>query len=121
MTRAGIDALAGRLPGAVLSGPGELDAWKVGGRMFACFGHAAARATNTEAVSVKCPDVETAEMLIGAGAAGKAAYFHRSWVSLPIPDLAEDEARHRLAVSYDAVRAGLPAAQRRALPPREDA
>ena len=121
MTRGEIDALAAAMPGAVLSGPGELDAWKVGGKMFACFGHEETRAENTEAVSLKCPDVETAEMLIEAGAAAKARYFHRSWVSLSIPGLEHDEARHRLAVSYDKVRAGLPAAQRKALPPRKGA
>ncbi|PRY94593.1 putative DNA-binding protein (MmcQ/YjbR family) [Hasllibacter halocynthiae] len=121
VARGEIDAICAAFPGAVLSGPGELDAWKVGGKMFACFGHEETRTENAAAVSVKCPDVETAEMLIGTGAAGKAAYFHRSWVSLSMPDLRPDEARHRLAVSYDKVRAGLPAATRGTLAPREGA
>ena len=119
MTRADFDTICSEMPGAVLSGPGELDAWKVGGKMYACFGHAEQRAANTDAASVKCPDVETATMLIDAGAARKAAYFHRSWVTLDLPDLAEDEARHRIAVSYDTIRASLKRAERDALPPRE--
>lgn len=121
MTRAEFDRLCAELPGAVLSGPGELDAWKVGGKMFACFGHVDTRDRNTETASVKCPDVETASMLIDAGAAAKAAYFHRSWVSLSLPDLEPDEARHRLAVSYDTIRASLKKADRDALPQRETA
>ena len=121
MTRADFDTLCAAMPGAVLSGPGELDAWKVGGRMFACFGHAESRAENTEAASVKCPDVETAAMLIDAGAARKAAYFHRSWVTVDLAPLEADEARHRIAVSYDTIRASLKKAERDALPPREEA
>lgn len=112
MTRAEFDAICAAQPGAVLSAAGELDAWKVGGKMFACFGHTDNRETNTEAASVKCPDVETAEMLIDAGAARKAAYFHRSWVSLDLAGLTPDEARHRIEVSYDTVRAGLSKALR---------
>lgn len=121
MTRPDFDAICARMPGAVLSGPGELDAWKVGGKMFACFGHVETRAQNTESASVKCPDVETATMLIDAGVASKAAYFHRSWVSLALPGLDDDEARHRIAVSYDTVRASLKKSERDALPPRETA
>ena len=113
-----MDALCEAMPGAVLSGPGELDAWKVGGKMFACFGHEETRAENTGHVSVKCPDVETAQMLIDAGAAEKAAYFHRSWVSLALPATAMDEAAHRIGVSYDTIRAGLPKKTRDALPER---
>ena len=115
MTRAEFDRLCGSHPGSVLSGAGELDAWKVGGKMFACFGHEETRAANTAEVSVKCPDVETASMLIEAGAAGKAAYFHRSWVSLDLAALDADEAAHRIAVSYETVKAGLPKKIREAL------
>ncbi|MFW5654062.1 MAG: MmcQ/YjbR family DNA-binding protein [Roseicyclus sp.] len=97
-----------RHPGATLSGPGELDAWKVGGRMFACFGHVDRRAENTEAASVKCPDMETAAMLIEAGVASRAPYFHRSWVQLALDGLAPEVAAHRIAVSYDTVRTSLP-------------
>ena len=119
MTRADFDTICAEMPGAILSGQGELDAWKVGGKMFACFGHAETRADNTDAASVKCPDVETAAMLIDAGAARKASYFHRSWITLDLGPLDEDEARHRIAVSYDTIRAGLKRAERDALPPRE--
>ena len=115
MTRAEFDTLCAAHPGATLSGPGELDAWKVGGKMFACFGHEEARAANTETASVKCPDVETAEMLIGAGAATKAPYFHRSWVQLDLPSLDAEEAAHRIAVSYDTIVKGLPKSMREAL------
>jgi hypothetical protein len=69
MTRAEFDALCAAHPGATLSGPGELDAWKVGGKMFACFGHEEERAANTEHVAVKTRRQRTAAMLIDAGAA----------------------------------------------------
>ena len=107
MTRGQFDSLCAAHPGATLSGAGELDAWKVGGKMFACFGHTDTRETNTDRASVKCPDVETAQMLIDTGAAEKAAYFHRSWVSLALDALDPEEARHRIAVSYDTVFGGL--------------
>ena len=116
MTRAQFDTLCAAHPGATLSGPGELDAWKVGGKMFACFGHADAREANVDHASVKCPDAETAAMLIDAGAAARAPYFHRSWVRLHLPSLDEGEAAHRVAVSYAAVRAGLPRKVRDGLP-----
>lgn len=115
MTRAEFDALCAAHPGAVLSGVGELDAWKVGGKMFACFGHVETRAANTATVSVKCPDVKTAQMVIDAGAASKAAYFHRSWVSLDLAALDQDEAAHRIAVSYASVATSLPKKIREAL------
>ena len=115
MTRDAFDAICAAHPGAVLSGPGELDAWKVGGKMFACFGHEEKRAVNTDHVAVKCPDVDTAAMLIDAGAARKAPYFHKSWVQLDLPSLETDEARHRISVSYDVIRRGLPKSVREAL------
>ncbi|MEM1074783.1 MAG: MmcQ/YjbR family DNA-binding protein [Pseudomonadota bacterium] len=115
MTRTDFDAICAAHPGAALSGRGELDAWKVGGKMFACFGHSEQRAQNTDKVSVKCPDSETATMLIEAGAAKKAPYFHRSWVQLDLPTLRNDEARHRVGVSYDTILRGLPKAVREAL------
>ena len=116
--RATIDGICDALPGTRLAGPpGELVIWKVGEKMFACFGDFEDRG----AVAVKCPDTDTAAMLIEAGAARKAAYFHRSWVELPYETTSDDEARHRLHVSYDTVRAGLKKAVRDALPEREDA
>jgi predicted DNA-binding protein (MmcQ/YjbR family) len=119
VTRAEIDALCAARPGATLSGPGELDAWKVGRKMFACFlGEAATPSSPTDGAtgfSVKCADVETAAMLIDAGVAVRAPYFHRSWVRLPFEDLTPDEAAHRIAVSCEAIRAGLPERVREAL------
>jgi predicted DNA-binding protein (MmcQ/YjbR family) len=76
--------------------------------MFACFGHAENRAENIETVSVKCADVESAEMLIDAGVAQTAKYFHRSWVTLALERLEPGEAEHRVAVSYDTVALKLP-------------
>ena len=116
VTRQGFDTICSDLPAAVLSGPGELDAWKIGGKMFACFGHVDERATNTEHVTVKVPDVETAEMLIDAGAADKPPYFRGSWVRLAFDDLGEDDARHRARVSYGVVRSGLTKKAQAALP-----
>lgn len=115
MTRTQFDSLCKTHPGATLSGPGELDAWKVGGKMFACFGHADKRDANTDHVAVKCADAETAAMLIDAGTAHKAPYFHRSWVQLDLVSLRQDEARHRIAISYDTIRHGLPKSIREAL------
>ncbi|MEM6308376.1 MAG: MmcQ/YjbR family DNA-binding protein, partial [Pseudomonadota bacterium] len=104
VTRHEIDALCAAHPGARQGHPPEeLSCWKVGGKMFACF----SSATDTNGVSVKCPDTETAAMLIDAGAAIKARYFHKSWVTLPFAQLTLDEATHRIAVSYDKIRSGL--------------
>ena len=113
MSRDIVNAICAGFPGAENSDPwgGGHDAWKVGGKMFACIG-----AVN-EAVAVKCPDIETAEMLIEAGEGLKARYFHRSWLLLPYEGMGEAAVAHRLAVSYDAVRAGLPKSVRAALPP----
>lgn len=104
-------AIASTLPGAGVSDPwgGGHDAWKVGGKMFASIG------TIATGVSVKCPDVETATMLIEAGVAERARYFHRSWVTLP-HTVSDDDLRHRLLTSYRLIRAGLPAAMRKSLP-----
>ena len=100
-------------PGAQKSDPwgGGHDAWKIGGKMFACIGAVA------PGVSVKTPDTDTAQMLIDAGVGTKAPYFHRSWISLPetTPD---DELGHRLAVAYDTIRAGLSKKAQATLPPR---
>lgn len=115
VTRDQIDTICGSYPGARLALPPELVSWKVGEKMFATFGDFG----EDSGVSVKCPDVETAAMLIDAGEAEKAPYFHRSWVRLPFDSTAEDFARHRLGISYDTVRAGLKKAARDALPQRE--
>jgi predicted DNA-binding protein (MmcQ/YjbR family) len=102
------------LPGAEVSDPwgGGHDAWKVGGKMFALIGAVA------PGVAVKCRDVETAEMLKEAGAAETAKYLHRSWVRLPEKAPAQ-ELRDRITLSYDLIRAGLPASVRKELASRE--
>jgi predicted DNA-binding protein (MmcQ/YjbR family) len=114
MTRARVDAICRTLPGAELSDPwgGGHDAWKVGGKMFACIG------ATVPGVSVKADSIEVAQMLIEAGVGIKAPYFHRSWVLLP-DAVADDELRHRLVTSYRLVRSGLPKKVQAALPPFE--
>jgi len=114
MIRAATRAICETLPGAEVSDPWGCvhDALKVGGKLFACIG---ARQTG---LSVKTDSVETAEMLIAAGVAERAPYFHRSWVHLP-EGTAEDELRHRLLRSYDLIRAALPKKLQAALPPRD--
>ncbi|MBE1285326.1 MAG: MmcQ/YjbR family DNA-binding protein [Rhodobacteraceae bacterium] len=103
MARDRINAICSQFPGAEKSDPwgGGHDAWKIGGKMFACIG------AKLPGVSVKCPDVETAELLIETGRARKAPYFHKSWVNLGW-ETPEDELVHRLAVAYDEIRAKLP-------------
>lgn len=109
--RARVAAVAAPLPGAAVDDPwgGGHGAWKVGGKMFACIGAV------LPGVAVKCPDIDTAGMLIAAGAAARAPYFHRSWVLLP-EDVPDADLRHRILTSYRLVRAGLPAAVRKAVP-----
>ena len=109
-----VDRICDPLPGAHWADPmeGQIASWKIGGKMFACYGD------DRPGVSVKTADTETARNLIDMGIAEKAAYFHRSWVRLP-ESIALDEARYRIYASYDLIRAKLPAAVRTALPPRE--
>ena len=111
--RARVASICNPLPGAEVSDPwgGGHDAWKVGGKMFACIGAV------TPGVAVKCPDIETAEMLKSVGVAQHAPYFHKSWVLLP-EDADGDELFGRIVQSYDIVRAKLPAKIRKALPQR---
>lgn len=103
MSRDLVNAICRELPGAEVSDPwgGGHDAWKVGGKMFACMG------VIMTGVSVKTDSIETAQMLIEAGIGAKAPYFHRSWINVPW-DSAEDELRHRILSSYRLVRATLP-------------
>ena len=103
MSRDLVNRICAALPGAEVSDPwgGGHDCWKVGGKMFAVTG-----AINPT-VSVKTDSIDTAEMLIEAGAAQRAAYMHRSWVALPL-DAPEDELRHRIDVSYHIIRKTLP-------------
>ena len=103
MSRDIVNRFCATLPGAEVSDPwgGGHDAWKVGGKMFACTGAV------MPGVSVKTSDIETAEMLIASGVAVRAPYFHRSWVNLPW-GTEEDEICHRLAESYRLIRTALP-------------
>lgn len=79
MSRARVNQICATYPGAAVSDPwgGGHDAWKVGGKLFACIG-----AIQT-GVAVKTDSVETAQMLIDAGVGERAPYFHRPWIYLP--------------------------------------
>ncbi|MBR9842142.1 MAG: MmcQ/YjbR family DNA-binding protein, partial [Rhodobacteraceae bacterium] len=113
MSRQTVNALCAALPGAECSepfGPGH-DVWKVGGKIFA-----AISAQNT-GVSLKTPDVDTAQMLIDAGIGTRAPYFHRSWIHLPL-DANPDEMRHRIETAYTIIRASLTKKAQAALPPQ---
>jgi predicted DNA-binding protein (MmcQ/YjbR family) len=102
MSRDLVNMLCAGHRGATASDPTtELDSWKVGGKMFACFGD------RIDGVALKTDSVETAQMLIDAGAATKAPYFHKSWVLVPF-DSPKDELQHRIAMSYDIILKGLP-------------
>jgi predicted DNA-binding protein (MmcQ/YjbR family) len=105
MTRAVVAAACAALPGAEVSDPwgGGHDAWKVGGKIFALVG-----AQEHHGVNVKCPDVETATLLIDLGVAERAPYLHASWVRLPWGRVSDAELAERVAASYRLVRAGLP-------------
>ena len=114
--RTKVNAFCATLPGSEVWDPwgGGHDTWKVGGKMYASMGAV------LPGVSVKTADVETATMLIDAGVATKAKYFHRSWVTLP-EDTEDDELQHRIVTSYDIIRSGLTKKAQAALPPREGA
>lgn len=114
MSRETINEICATLPGAEKSDPwgGGHDAWKIGGKMFACIG------ATLPSVSVKTRDIETAQMLIDAGVGAKAPYFHRSWILLPF-ETEREELSHRLTASYDLVRASLTRKLQNTLPPRE--
>lgn len=91
------------LPGADWSDPwgGGHDAWKVGGKMFACIGPA------NDGVSVKTPSIEDAALLIEMERAVRAPYFHRSWVRVDWDAVPVDELRDRIETSYRIVFGGL--------------
>ena len=114
VTRALVNRHCATLPGAEHSDPwgGGHDAWKVGGKLFAVVG-----AMEDHGVSVKCPDVETAALLIEMGRAVRAPYFHRSWVNIPWTSVADEELTDRLTISYRIIRASLPKKVQAALAP----
>ncbi|PUB19328.1 MmcQ/YjbR family DNA-binding protein [Yoonia sediminilitoris] len=102
MSRALVNSICAAMPGATAADhTTELDSWKVGGKIFACFGE------RIDGVCTKTDSIETAQMLINAGAASKAPYFHKSWVLVSF-DSDADELRHRLKSSYDIIVKGLP-------------
>jgi predicted DNA-binding protein (MmcQ/YjbR family) len=103
MSRDLINAICRTFPGAEVSDPwgGGHDAWKVGGKMFACIG------AIQPGVSVKTDSIMSAEMLIEFGVGTRAPYFHRSWIHLPF-DTPEDMLRHRLGESYGLIKKTLP-------------
>ena len=105
MTRALVNAYAATLPGASVSDPwgGGHDTWKVGGKMFAGVG-----ARDDHGVDVKCPDIETAQLLIEIGRARCARYLHASWVTVPSGVVEDAEMCDRILISYRLIRAGLP-------------
>ena len=98
-----VNTICAGLAGAARSDPwgGGHDAWKVGGKMFACIG------SMGDGVSVKTPSVEDAALLIEMGRARSAPYFHRSWVNVDWQAVPEDELRDRLRTSYRIVFSGL--------------
>lgn len=110
-----LDTICETLPGAVKTDPwgGGHDAWKVGEKMFATIG------IKEDGVSVKCPDIETAEMLTEAGAGIKAPYFHKSWIRLNL-DVTDDDLKHRVVTSYDLIRNSLTKKKQAELPPRPE-
>lgn len=111
MEIATIDTICAGFPGAVRAAPseGEIESWKVGGKMFACF------AASRDGVTVKTASVEAAAFLIEIGIGRKARYFHRSWVLLPFSLEDEEELAHRLKTSYDLIVGKLTKAARAAL------
>lgn len=112
MSRELVNEICAAQPGAECSDPwGEgHNCWKIGGKIFALTG-----AVN-ESVAVKTRSIEEAEVLIQTGVAHKAAYFHRSWIALPL-DSAPDELGHRIRVSYRAIRGSLSKKLQAELPP----
>lgn len=114
MSRQLVNDICKSLPGAEWSDPwgGGHDAWKVGGKMFACIG------MKEDGVSVKTPSIDDASFLIDMGRATKAPYFHRSWVRVDWDVIAPDELRARIETSYDIVFAGLTKKRQREIGPR---
>ncbi len=111
MSRETVNEICRALPGAEWSDPwgGGHDAWKVGGKLFACIGVA------NDGVSVKTPSIEDATLLIEMHRAHRAPYFHRSWVRVDWDTIPEDELRDRIETSYRIVFAGLTKKAQRAI------
>ncbi|MGR3501491.1 MmcQ/YjbR family DNA-binding protein [Pseudaestuariivita sp.] len=103
MTRDTIDHICAALPGATWADPagGHHGSWTVGGKMFAHIGQ------HADGVSVKTSSTEIAQLMIEAGDAIRAPYFHKSWVRLPL-DADPAFLRERIEASYHIIRAKLP-------------
>jgi predicted DNA-binding protein (MmcQ/YjbR family) len=80
----------------------EHDVWKIGGKVFAIV------SKPRGSVSMKCADIESAQMLIESGAAHKAPYCHASWAMVVYGEMPDDELRARLTASYLIMRKSLP-------------
>ncbi|MGV6820533.1 MAG: MmcQ/YjbR family DNA-binding protein [Parvularcula sp.] len=111
MDRAFINKICARLPGAECSDPwgGGHDAWKVGGKLFLTIG------ASLPGFSIKTESIENAQILIEAGHASRAPYFHKSWVHVGYDQMPQDEAMARIEKSYWIIRGGLPKKVQRAL------
>lgn len=109
-----VTAICQLLPGAEVSDPwgGGHDAWKVGGKLFACIG------VRRQGVAVKCASIEAADILRELGIGTEAPYFHASWLLLP-EDCNLAELRHRIEYSYLIVRSSLPRKAQALLDPFE--
>ena len=105
--RDGLEELAASLPGAFLVVQwGDAHVYKVGtaekAKVFAILG------LQTNRMTVKCQDVDTAAFLIEIGAAQRAKYLPRGgWLSFDLEEADADDLRERIATSYDTVRASL--------------
>ena len=75
--------------------------WKVGNKIFAIVGF------GRDGVSIKCADIEAAQMLIEMGIATRAPYLHRSWALLMFDRLDEAELNARITHSYNLIFASL--------------
>ncbi len=113
MSRAVVNAHCAARPGAEVDDPwdGGLAAWKFDGKIFALVG------ALDDGASVKCPDIETARLLIDMGHAERAPYLHASWVRIPGRAVPESDLRERLTTSYRLVRAARPMTLQEAFPP----
>jgi predicted DNA-binding protein (MmcQ/YjbR family) len=99
-----VNAHCATLPFASVSeafGPGH-DVWKIGGKIFAI------SSSTYSGVSVKCADIEAAQLLIEMGVGSKAPYLHASWVMFLWDAIPDDELRARLSASYLIMRKSLP-------------
>jgi predicted DNA-binding protein (MmcQ/YjbR family) len=104
MTQEFVDTLCETLPGSTRSliADGELPSWKVGGKMYACYGH------GYDGISLKTASADDAALLIEMERAIRAPYFHKSWVRLPWGLVDNDDMAGQILNSYKIIRAGLP-------------